>query len=850
MRLLTFAFALFLLLTSVCIAQTADDFLPLFDAAAREWNVPSPILQALSYAETRWTHIVPDVTSRTEERHMPPAFGMMALRDDAWFGHSLPQSAAMIREGIEAVQGLPATNIRAAAALLAALYQAGNTGADRGDLLSWSGALAAYSGIPQRDLQEEYVREVYGILQQGIVAGHVAIAAQPLTRDAIATSLAREFGLNKAASVMSDDYPPAVWDASQNFSSRAGSKITHVIIHDTEGSFAGSVSWLKDPAAQASAHYVIRSSDGYIVQLVREADKAWHVSCWNAWTLGIEHEGYVAQPAYFTQAMYQASAKLVRHFCNAYGINADRLHIVGHNIWQDPVIFPQLGWTSCNDHTDPGQYWNWSYYFTLIAPDSVPPILTGHIPADQQFNVPIYRNISLTFSRPMDVTLTSTATTVTPALPVSVQWSGDAKTLTLVPTGKMANNTWYKVEVGTGAKSVGGAALVQPASFWFLTGDVDTAGPAVTRSYPVASGNNICVWPGFQIFFDEPVVYSTFAGRVKLVDLADSTASIAVAGVSYTELADGSVVMFNPAAGLKYGHSYRLSFMAGLKDPLGNLSSREQRISFTTTSTEDPSGTVTEPFETNGAQWQQPWGRPESAQLDSALTSFSISNTRKKGGSYSGKLAYGFSDSTGGVCLLDALTPPFISQSSSWAGLWVWGDNSRNQIALNFAGPAGNTTALRDTLDWFGWKLLTASTGDLAGNPTGLVSITVRQLPGGDRSGVIYLDEWQQGIPTGVRLASPEAPGSFILYPNYPNPFNPTTNIRFELQRPDHVILSIFNLLGQEVARLIDRPMEAGRFTYEFDGRTSKGAALASGLYFYRLQTSGGGTQRSMVLLK
>jgi N-acetyl-anhydromuramyl-L-alanine amidase AmpD len=850
MHRMVIVFSLFLLANPVLHAQTADDYLPLFNAAAREWNVPSPILQAVAYVETRWTPIVPDVTRRDDERHMPPAYGMMALRDDAWFGHSLVNGAALIHEDVAAVQGVPATNIRAAAALLASLFRAGSPGADPAALLNWSSALAAYSGIPQRDLQEEYVREIYQVLQQGVGTGDVHIDPQPIGGADVTSALTREFGLHKTATVMSDDYPAAVWSPSQNYSSRAGSAITHIIIHDTEGSFAGSVSWLQDPVAQASAHYIIRSSDGYIVQLVREADKAWHVVCWNAWTLGVEHEGYVAQPAYFTLVMYQASAKLVRHFCNTYGINADRLHIVGHNVWQDPVIFPQLGWENCNTHTDPGQYWNWPYYFSLVAPDSVPPVLVSHYPADQALNIPVYKSITLSFDRPMDVTLTSTATTVTPAVPASIQWSADARTLTLVPTGKMANNTWYKVEVGAGAKSVGGAALRLPAAFWFLTGDVDTTGPAMVRSYPVAAGNNVGVWAGFQVFFDEPVVYGSFASRVKLVDLADSTVNIAVAGVSYADLTNGSVVMFNPAAGLKYNHSYRLSFMPGLKDPLGNLSSREQRIPFTTTSAVDPSGTVTEPFETNAPQWQQPWGGSGSAKLDSGLTSFGISTTRKKTGSYSGNLGYGFTDSLGGVCRLEALTPPSISPSATWAGLWVWGDNSVNQIDVEFSGSGGRVVAIRDTLDWFGWKLLSAPAGSGAGSPAGLATIVVRQLRGGAASGAIYLDDWQQAVPTGVETAPAGLAGTFSLLQNYPNPFNPTTSIMFVLERPDHVRLMVYNALGQGVARLIDAPMEAGRFRFEFQGRSDAGASLPSGVYFYRLQTGAGSLQRSMVLLK
>jgi hypothetical protein len=180
----------------------------------------------------------------------------------------------------------------------------------------------------------------------------------------------------------------------------------------------------------------------------------------------------------------------------------------------------------------------------------------------------------------------------------------------------------------------------------------------------------------------------------------------------------------------------------------------------------------------------------------------------------------------------------------------VWGDNSRNQIEMVYAGAGGNSTLVRDTLDWFGWRLLTAAAGSGAGTPTGLAAIIVRQLPGGDRSGILYLDEWQQGVSTGVDVASSGDPGTFILHPNYPNPFNPTTNILFELERPDYVRLTVYNALGQEVTRLLDGPMEAGRFRYEFRASADRGHALSSGVYYCRLQTTAGSAQRSMMLLK
>ena len=88
-------------------------------------------------------------------------------------------------------------------------------------------------------------------------------------------------------------------------------------------------------------------------------------------------------------------------------------------------------------------------------------------------------------------------------------------------------------------------------------------------------------------------------------------------------------------------------------------------------------------------------------------------------------------------------------------------------------------------------------------------------------------------------------PDEFELSQNYPNPFNPSTNIAFELPKSGHVMLSVFNLLGQKVATLIDQNMDAGSHNVHFDATN-----LPSGLYFYQLQSGNFNSIKKMVLLK
>jgi N-acetyl-anhydromuramyl-L-alanine amidase AmpD len=89
----------------------------------------------------------------------------------------------------------------------------------------------------------------------------------------------------------------------------ASNPINKIIIHVTQGSWAGAINWFQDPKAQVSVHYTVRPSDGAVGQAVREKDIAWHAVNWlyNQTSIGIEHEGFVSDSNWFTEAMYRSS---------------------------------------------------------------------------------------------------------------------------------------------------------------------------------------------------------------------------------------------------------------------------------------------------------------------------------------------------------------------------------------------------------------------------------------------------------------------------------------------------------------------------------------------------------------
>jgi hypothetical protein len=142
------------------------------------------------------------------------------------------------------------------------------------------------------------------------------------------------------------------------------------------------------------------------------------------------------------------------------------------------------------------------------------------------------------------------------------------------------------------------------------------------------------------------------------------------------------------------------------------------------------------------------------------------------------------------------------------------------------------------------------STLDLtcAPNQGGVVTIVVRAMD----SGLLWVDETfvvtVQGVVTGI--PDGRSPAQFALLQNIPNPFNPTTVIRFETAQTASVVLRIYDGSGRLVRTLLDGELPASKHEVTWDGRDQHGIAVATGVYFYRLVAGDHRATKRMVLLK
>lgn len=116
---------------------------------------------------------------------------------------------------------------------------------------------------------------------------------------------------------------------------------------------------------------------------------------------------------------------------------------------------------------------------------------------------------------------------------------------------------------------------------------------------------------------------------------------------------------------------------------------------------------------------------------------------------------------------------------------------------------------------------------------------------------LIKTDSLGNTVPLGVNdKESKVLPQTLALHQNYPNPFNPVSTIRYDLPSGSDVSLVVYDILGREVSKLVDGYLEPGYHHVVWDGRTTAGKEVPSGIYIARLTTPEYSKSIKMVLLK
>ncbi|MEV7373249.1 N-acetylmuramoyl-L-alanine amidase [Streptomyces sp. NPDC090301] len=389
-----------------------------FARAAARHGVPESVLLAVAYLQSRWDahggapsvtggygpmHLTDAVTALAEAppHHSdgtedPRGDSSRAVRSGARAAGpaavpaagSLPARLRTL-ERASALSGIPAdelrtrtaANIEGGAALLAAAQRESGRPAST-DPADWYGAVARYSGADDSATATRYADDVFDVIRSG--ESRTTDSGQTVTltaAPAVAPDTAQVAGLGlrppaggpvECPRTVACEWIPAPYQefgdgdyGNHDKANRPASQsIDYIVVHDTEATWDVTLKLVQDPT-YVSWQYSLRSSDGHVAQHVALKDVGWHAGNWfvNAKSVGLEHEGFLTAPdSWYTEAMYRSSARLVRYLAARYDIPLDRQHILGHDNVPGTVTSTIKGM-----HTDPGPYWDWAHYFTLLG---------------------------------------------------------------------------------------------------------------------------------------------------------------------------------------------------------------------------------------------------------------------------------------------------------------------------------------------------------------------------------------------------------------------------------------------------------------------------------------------------
>ena len=366
-----------------------------FAAASAEFGVPQSVLEAVSYAQTRWDfhqghstsggygpmHLVDvDLADRAGGRGLDVAAEPAPTPD----ADTLSRAAELTGLSEQALRTDELANIRGGAALLAAEQRALQAPTGQGtDPGAWYAAVAEASGSVQQEAATTFADDAFAAITHGASRHTVDgkdVSLAPTKATPQRGQLAR-LGLHTKQNGPVDcpakldcEWIPAPYEklgpgagdyGNHDLASRpTAPRITKIVIHNTEASYDTTLKLVTDPT-YVSWQYTLRSSDGHIAQHVDPKDVAWHAGNWylNTHSIGLEHEGFAATGAdWFSEPMYRTSARLVTYLAKEYDIPLDRQHIVGHD--QVPGVTPAY---VAGMHWDPGPYWDWEHYFQLLG---------------------------------------------------------------------------------------------------------------------------------------------------------------------------------------------------------------------------------------------------------------------------------------------------------------------------------------------------------------------------------------------------------------------------------------------------------------------------------------------------
>lgn len=509
-------------------------------------------------------------------------------------------------------------------------------------------------------------------------------------------------------------------------------------------------------------------------------------------------------------------------------------------------------------------------FYDVQLVSQIPPIVESTSPAPGEESFRLIDPIVIDFSRQMDRTSTEAAFSITPEVGGSFTWSNSNTRLSFRPDS-LAPETSYQLRIGDSAVGAYGHGFDGDADgtaggdfvLNFQTSQTDVFAPVITDGFPRPRQRDVPVRPVITYTFDEELDPATVVPERFSLTPSGGGASFPGA-VEYNVISERSVITFHPESDLERGVYYSFTIEPGLTDLAGNAIDKSRAIPFETTRAVYEY-TYIDPFEpSDDGVWWQPQGSGSTTGIDTDSTAFTTDpemSVRSAGSTESQKLSYGWDTGAASHLIREYLSGgparSVFFDTEQIIQVYVYGDGSGNKIRIALDDSQGHEVSPWYTLDWYGWRLIEwdlreGELGTWIGNgalepPLRMDSFQLTYEAGAAEYGTIWIDEFRLARQVDNTAAEDlELPDDVVLYPNYPNPFNPTTTLRFGLASHAPVTLAIYNALGQQVEMLMsDKVLEAGTHEISWDARD-----LPSGLYVLRLITPDRQLSRKLILAK
>lgn len=498
--------------------------------------------------------------------------------------------------------------------------------------------------------------------------------------------------------------------------------------------------------------------------------------------------------------------------------------------------------------------------FTLIEKSPAKVDLISFARSTDNLNVDLDDELTIVFSKKMDRNAVEAAFGIEPAALLQFNWSSDR--VVRLTMDQLDFETNYTITIDSSASDKLGLYNFDGNAdgsdgdnyeFTFSTRTPDLAAPAILSQSPILNEDNRLesLNPVMAFGYDEVITQGLSSATFEFGEIGGAEVPL---DIRKYDIDARSILNFFPKQQLQPNTTYRLLTKAGIGDKYGNVTTEPTNFDFRTVGMNSSPVSI-DNFEGGIANWWTP-GQSGSTSgtiaTETAVAEETQITNRLFGTAKSMRLSYAWSEGASAYLIRQYLgggAPRNVQiPSDSRVETYLFGDGSGTLFRFVIRDGAGQLEASEWTrIDWYGWRQVY---WDLAKDPviawvngngsiTGNSIIDSFQLTTDGESvakkGTIYFDDLRYDRVVFTSIDEEEnlsdLPSETALMSNYPNPFNPTTNFRFNLAETGFTRLTVYDLTGRKIATVVQQLLSAGAHQFTWDA-----SSLSSGAYVYRLE--------------